>query len=1371
MTRAATTPHDSEEPRAAWWTPSGAAAAGLYLLFAFVSLLQQPGRTTYDTRAELSERPGSFLAETFTLWHPDSNFGEFQNQAYGYLFPQGSWFLVTDWLGMEAWVSQRLWSALVLVVACEGARRVARALELPGPAALLAGLAFAFSPRLLGTAAVITGESLPGAMLPWVLLPVLLAVQGRLAARPALLLGAAAVVCMGGVNAVENAGALPLVLIVVVWALRRGLVDRRFALSWAALTTLASVWWILPLLLLAGYAPPFYEYVESAANTTAIIGPSEAIRGGSHWVAYLVTGDQHWWPAAHALVATPWLVLVAAVLSAVGLFGLARFPHPVRGPLLLSAVVGLVALTVANGSWAGSPLSGVARPLLDGELQIFRNVHKIDPSVRLPLALGLGYAVASTLDLLARRWPRTVSLRPLLVMTMALTILSLGHPYLVNQARSPGWDEISRPWQQAQAYLEERQDGRSTLVLPGSGFAQQDWGWTLDEPLLVLGGVNRVTRSQVPLVPGQTIRFLHELDQLASSGHATPWLGRQLARAGIGHVIIRRDLVRRLTGSPHPGGSGVSAARGGLESVAQFGSDGEGGPEVEVLAVDEELPVLRTTATRDVLTVRGAPESILSLQEAEAVAPGQATVLEGEQGWDREADVVTDGDQRRERAFGVNDESVSAVLGPDEDWRTERAAHDFPTVPGAEKVVASYDGLSRVLASSAQGYADNFGAVVPQAAPYSAVDGDPQTRWVTSYATNPRDQWLRLEFDEPTPVREVSVLPVVDDEAVAPVREFEVRADGQRRTVRGHASGAPSVVEFDGSPVESLEVRVTKAATRERWARVGIRELSVDGLRPTRSLVVPGEVEHGAAWVFHTGAERRACTITVGVPSCDVARIRAPEERAGMDRTFTTAAPSVHRVRGWVSPRATLEAGRLLEPLDAGQQVTSSSTFGQDPKVSSRFAYDGELTTAWVSAGEDRNPTLVFEWARPQLVSGVSVLPGSDAEGVPTRGLLRDGRRSVEVSLIGTEIPAWRPFRTRRLELELLPPSGTERVVVPEVRLTGVEVTRPLRGDEPTGRPCGFGPNIVIDGVAVKTRVWGTMSDVANGSPLRFASCAAPGSGAGNALVRLSPGRHRLFTPPSAEFTVTQVAGVVPGKAVTTYAEREVDVTGWGATSRSAEVSAGDESLLFLPENFNPGWEATVDGEPLDPVRVDGWQQGWVLPESGDVTVQLQYQPQRWYAWMMPFGLAVSGLVALAGLAAGVGVWRRQRGRDWPRPGDAWRMLRPSRLRVRGAYVAAALVLLFLGPAATVGLLLGAASHARSWPGRRLDRWRAAWQGHVPATTAAVLVVLAAVLDVTPGPRWLAPPADALTLLAIGIVIGIVLGLPSAARSRVRVAA
>lgn len=1319
--------------------PSGATALGLYLLVALISLLQQPGLTTYDTRAELTQRPTGFLAEAFTLWHPDSNFGEFQNQAYGFLFPQGTWFVLTDLLAVPDWVSQRIWSALVLVIAIEGARRVAGVVGLSGPAALLAGLAFGFSPRLLGTVSVITGEALPGAVLPWVVLPILLTLTGRLTTGRAAVLSGAAIVCMGGVNAVENAGSLPLALILVIWGVRRGLAPRRFLAQWAGAAVLASLWWALPLLVLGRYAPPFYEYVESAANTTAIVGWSEAVRGDSHWVAYLITGDQSWWPAAHDLVSRPGLILLAATVTAIGVLGLARLDHALRGPLVLAAVVGLAALTVAHGSWEGSPVSGVFRTLLDGPLQIFRNVHKVDPTVRLPLAIGFGHAVALGLVRVLQLRPRWSAGTPILLAVPLMLVLSLGQPYLVNHSRTPGWDSVSEPWQQAQRYLADHQDGRTTLVVPGTGFAQNTWGWTLDEPLLVLGGVDRVARSQVPLIPGQSIRFLDSLDQLTSSGHATGSLKEQLARAGIGHVVIRRDLLRNLTGSPQPGYAAASLAAGGLTSVARFGGDVDGGSEVEVLAVPDRLPELRATAVSDVLTVRGAPESVLAVQDSGLVSPGRATVLEGEPGWKLPSRVVTDGDQRRERAFGVSEESVSAVMGPDDDWRTARAVHNYPTVPDAHQVVARYDGLRSVTASSSQGYADNFGPIAPQAAPYAAVDGDPSTRWITSSATDPVGQWLRLTFDEPRPVRQVTILPVVDDANVVPIRMLQVRAGNQRVTARTSPSGVGSVVGLDGTEVTSVEIRVLRAGTRSDQARIGLREVSIDGLEMRRTLVVPGDVDAEAAWVFATPAERRACVITLGLPDCNVARIRAAEERDGMDRTFTVAGVSATKVRGRVVARSTPGAARLLDPVGDTQQVGATSFYGADPRVSGRFAYDGQLTTAWVSDDTDENPTLIFRWAQKQRITGISVAPSTDG---PTGATLVAPGRDEAVSFGGTLAPVLSgPIVTRRLEVRFARPTGAEHVVVPELALTGAEVTRPLLADTLTGSTCGLGPNVEVDGQRVSTRVRGTVADVINGTPLKLAGCLEK---RGPQRLVLGTGQHRLTAPPTAEFQVTQLAGVPdslrdPKPAAT---PRDVTVHTWGRSNRTAAVAAGVESLISFPENFNPGWVATADGRELTPIRVDGWQQGWVLPAGGVEKVQMDYRPQAGYLVLLGIGLAVSGLVLLAGLVMLMLLRRRPAPRlvDWPPPP-------PSGTALPTAVALLLVGLVLLGPAAAVGLAAGMVVG-------RQDRGR--WSLHRAALGAAGLVIASAVVDVLALPGWADTVGDGFAALAVGLLAGTV---------------
>jgi arabinofuranan 3-O-arabinosyltransferase len=1337
-------------------TPSGAAAAGLYAFFILVSLLQQPGRTTYDTRAELTQRPLDFLRDGFTLWHPESNLGEFQNQAYGYLFPQGSWFVLGDLLGSPDWVTQRLWSALVLIVAVEGARRVALALDLAGPVALLVGLAYGFSPRLLGTVPVITGEALPGAMMPWILLPVLLAFSGRLGYWRAALLSGAAIVCMGGVNAVENVGSLPLVVITVLWGWRRGLVGWRFVVAWFGAALAASLWWVLPLLVLARYAPPFYQYVESASNTTAALGWSEAVRGDTHWVAYLITGDRAWWPAAHALVTDPFLIVVSAVVAAAGLVGLCLWQHPVRSPLVLSMVIGLGALTVAHGGWAGTPISGSVRDLLDGPLAIFRNVHKIDPVVRLPLAIGFGYSAKLAATWLAARRPELTQLQTAALLVPGVLVLSLGQPFLLNDARTPGWSTISEPWQQARSYLTEHDDGRSTLVLPGSGFAQQDWGWTLDEPLLLLGGADFVARTQVPLIPGESIRFLNALDQLTVTGRATPELGAQLARAGIGHVVIRRDLVRRLTGSPHPGGAAVSAAKGGLTPVAAFGEDGEGGAEVEVLAVNEAQPRLRSTPVDSVLTVRGAPESVLALQDAGLVEPGQASVLEGEPGWKAPADVVTDDDQKRERAFGATDESLSAPLGPTEDWRTERSAHDFPTVPGAGQVVARYDGLDSLTASSAQGYADNFGPVVPQFGPYSAVDGDPNTRWASSRGTDPRDQWLRVDFTGSREVHEVTVLPTVDDGSLVPIRRLTVRAGAQSRTVVTSPSGAPSTVRFDGRAVPWVEVRVDQAATSARTGAVSLREVTIDDLVPTRTLSVPGDVAPDAVWLLGSGAERRACNDTLGVPDCDIVRIRPAEEAEGLDRTLTTTQAASVRLQGWVMPRATPEATRLLEPFD-DQRVGVTSVYGFDPKVAGRFAYDGELSTAWVSDPRDRNPTVLLQWDQPQVIDSVFVASDDEA-GVPTTAIVRAGKRQDVVALTGGVNTLSPPIHRRSVTIEFVRPADADRVVVPELFLGGTDLARPFFANVTSGAVCGLGPNVTIDGRTVSTRVVGTLADIVNGTPMRLESCGGDGG-----AVEVDAGVHRVTAPPSAEFAVLELGAVSTDSPAPAGSARSVDVQSWADSSRTADIGAGASSVISFPENYNSGWVAELDGRRLTPLHVDGWQQGWLVPAGVAGKLEMRFAPQRTYLVTLVIGIAISGSLLLLGLLCLLGSVRpravRGPARDWP----------PATRATHWATAVAALCLaaLLLGPVpaagAAAGILLARGS-------RRATGHTVAQPLLAAALGAGVLVVLSAVVDVV---GLLAPvreAGDVFAALGFGLAVGLTLGMslrgPSSRRGR-----
>src|ERR1700722_9558474 len=190
----------------------------LWLVAAFALALSfgsSPGQISPDTKLDLTANPLRFLARATNLWNSELPFGQAQNQAYGYLFPHGTFFLAGHLLGLPGWITQRLWWALLLTVGFWGLLRVAEALGIGSPTSrAVAAAAFALSPRVLTTIGSISSETLPIMLAPWVLLPTILALRDSAAGGPSVrrLAGQAgeAGALMGGVHAIARlAGGFP----------------------------------------------------------------------------------------------------------------------------------------------------------------------------------------------------------------------------------------------------------------------------------------------------------------------------------------------------------------------------------------------------------------------------------------------------------------------------------------------------------------------------------------------------------------------------------------------------------------------------------------------------------------------------------------------------------------------------------------------------------------------------------------------------------------------------------------------------------------------------------------------------------------------------------------------------------------------------------------------------------------------------------------------------------------------------------------------------------------------------------------------------------------------------------------------------------
>jgi len=1143
-------------------------------------------------------------------------------------------------------VVQRLWSALLLIVAYEGTRLVARALGLPAYGALLAGLVYALAPRLLGAVGVLTGEILPSAVLPWAVLPLVLARAGRLSPRQAALWSGVAVLCMSGVNAAGTLATLPIAAVVVLEQIREPH-GRKLALWWAAAVTAACAWWLVPLLLLGKFSPPFLDFIETANTTTFPTSWANDVRGADHWLSYYAIGDQPWWPGAHQIATEPVLIVVGGLVAALGLVGLCHRDLPLRRPLLASALIGVLFLTASNPSAWGSLVDGGVRDLLDGPLAPFRNVHKVDPLVRLPLALGAAHAVTLVLRGLE---PRR-DLRRVVAVAVAALVVGSGAPLVTGDLRMPGFREVPDAWTEAADYLGEQPDSRA-LVLPGSGFGLQSWGWTIDEPLQGVASSAWVARSQVPLVPGPTSRYLDTIERRIASGEGGDGLADLLARGGITHVVLRRDLDPLVAETvPSDRAELALVASPGLERVAGFGSSGFGDQAmIEVYRVDRDVASVSLLDPESLGRLHGAPDDVLTAIEAGVLDPEQPVVITAD-----ETDVpriVGDGYPKVERQFGRVHDAVSQVLSRDEDWHTDRPSPDFPGVPGVPRSTAEYTAGIQVTASTSQGYADEYGAVLPEYGPHAAVDGDRGTEWRSGSLQPPSEQWLQVDLDRPVAGGTTITVQFPDDGQTAQVVRARVRVETDEGT-----SSVTHDVPADGrllatlpdGPVHQVRVEVVEATGDPDSGRVAISELGLAGVEPGRTTVVPGALRRDDSLALRLDPPRRAC-VDLGLgPHCDHGQARPGQDDGRLDRTIEVTEAGEWKVSGTVVAAPGPGSAGLLEPVDGSATARARSVLAGDPAVSGAFAFDGNPATAWLSAADADRATLRLAWPGWRLIRTLSIARAPGDVVAPASAVIRSGGEERLVDLDFSK--EMEPFVAKgRMRITFQRPdtvgSSGRPMAVGEVEVGGLQglATSP-DWTGPTGALCGLGPQVRVDGVAHDTEVVGALDDVRLGRPLAWSVCDGP--------IELTKGTHRIEADTTAQFQPVSLGWRPAGGAGAEdpAADRSMVVERWDSTDRTVQVGPGDDAVLRVAENVNDGWQATLDGERLDEVTLDGWQQGYRVPAGEGGEVSLVYGPDRTYRAGLLVGLALAVLLVVVATAGQL--WDRRRRREPPPPSAA----------------------------------------------------------------------------------------------------------------------
>ncbi|MGY0023839.1 alpha-(1-_3)-arabinofuranosyltransferase domain-containing protein [Streptomyces sp. YJ-C3] len=1210
-----------------------------------------PGRMTFETKLGVALDPWQFIEDLGQLWHDRAGFGGIADQYIGYAFPMLPYYGLAELLRVPVWLAERLWLSVVVTVAFWGALRLMERLGVGSPRGrLLGAIAYALWPTFTIVIGSTSAAALPGAFLPWVLLPL---TNPRTTPRISAVRSALLVPFMGGVNAAATLASL---LPVGLYLLSRApsARTRRQIAWWIPSVVLATLWWTIPLLLLGAYGENFLPYVENARTTTDTMAATETLRGAGNWVAYLHLGDA-WLPAGWTVATAAVVIVCSALAAAFGLAGLARRDLPERRWLVLTVLTAALVTLAGYAGAAGAPFHDTVQSWLDGGLAPFRNVYKFQTGIALALALGIAHLVGVATEARGTRPLRGRRYAPLLVAVLILP--GLAWPYLNGSILQPGsFKKLPAYWQTTADWLHTYSPDSRALVVPATAHGIYTWGSPIDQPLDVLAESRWAQRDFVPFGTAGNRRVLDAIEQALMSGGEVPGLQDYLSRSGLHYVVVRNDLDPDQFGYVPTATVKRTLTESGFHRVTGFGPTVTGGRIAEGTPVQVEGLYPRSRSVeiyaprsnarrpgqagllpvRDTAEVSGGPESLLPLS-ADPAFGDRPTVLTG----DNHPGIGTpalrtagDGLRRADTRFGLVNTHTSYPYTP-----TERNSPEATQEPGAEpKQILPTEGVghqstaritgARSVTASSSG---NWLLYLPQFDPVNAFDGDPDTAWTEGSPDSAKGEWLRIDFSRPTRIpATLQVTPLPQDGVRAAPTRIRVETDKGSSTALLQPDGSRQRVKAPQGTASWLRVTILDTQrARPSLTGAGFSDISVPGVRASRSLQLPADSAQADQFTFRRATGDGALTLTDMEPS--------------LNRTFTTTGTSRFTFRATATPTASAALDELLYSVAPDQRrkitATADSTALLGTNTSPRNLTDGDLTTAWIAGDK---PTIHLRWPGKKRVSTL-VLPA--AGGLSTRPEKIEISSPDGAAIAGVDengVARFDPITTDRLDVTVTAtapltvhnPIADEDLQLPvgltEAYLPALDQYR-VRQPDPERKfslPCGKGPTVTVDGTRHRTSVKGTVADLTERRPVTLTLCDP---------LTLPAGRHTLRTDPDGPLAPTSVTLTRAGSGTeATPTRRALTVRDWLGDHREVRVDAGEATYLTTYENANDGWRATLNGKELTSLRLDGWQQAWLIPQGAGGSVKLSYEPAVLYDAGLIAGAV--GLLALVALA----LWRRR---------------------------------------------------------------------------------------------------------------------------------
>ena len=814
------------------------------------------GVFTPDTRPDLYQNPGRFLASSVQAWVGGANgLGQSNFNAGAAPVAVVVWFIRL--FGVSPWMAVRIWRLLLLLVAAAGIRKylgVVFGARLSVAGRMVATVFWVANPYIV-VAGNTTPVLLPYALLPWTLIPFVQSTRHPRSWRwPAVF--ALAFFAQAGLNAgvvsFFSLLVLPAHIVYAVWVERRPRAGVFGALAKCGLlTVLVSLYWLAPSFLATGTGTGIAEATENPVDVARTSSYGESARLLGHWPLYGRAGSRLFLGGYASYIDNPFVVVCSfLILLAVGatlVWSRGRERLLVVG-MIVMALPAMVGLFPPDKPYPAGRFLGKVFEAVPATLA-FRTTNKAGAVV------VLAYAVALSMGVRAFNLRRPT--RGLRVAGVALTMLVL------VGASLPMWSgnlyplgyKIPTSWKQALGDLDARDPQSRVMVVPGGTGGNYRWGMRSPDdlfPSLLERPV--AVRNTVVGRGNEAGNFLAGFDTLLAQGALAPSAISTTARyLGAAQVLVRNDLLTEEIGGPSPAVVDKQVqADPGLTSIEDYGPKGQdtlpgvtgkataaqkkADPRdaaltpVSTYQVDKPEPVVRSVPVTNQVLVDGDGESFSAMSWASLLNTSPTVRYMGDLNRATLKAALHDGarlvmtDTNRRRAWDINriTNATSATLGARDDIDAGNGATvtlwpDNPT----KQTVTEVLGVKSIEADLPA-----FG-LHPYGRAGQAFDGDPTTGWQTGGLGTAAGDQLKVTLNGPTVVTKVSVTPL--NSAPSRVSSISVRM-GATVVVQPIPAGSGPIT-IPVPPTRTTSVIITILSQTPGSNPVGIAEVAINELK------------------------------------------------------------------------------------------------------------------------------------------------------------------------------------------------------------------------------------------------------------------------------------------------------------------------------------------------------------------------------------------------------------------------------------------------------------------------------------------------------------------------------------------------------------